>query len=131
LFFLVWSFLVWLGATAVFRFFGQFFFSLEQPLLLVATYVGVIPMILSLTFPVYRYKKLERGERQKAAVFIALPGMLFDVVVLLFFANIFVNVDPEMDRFLHHGCCGPTQRFSLQGWSQGKGTLLDRQKRLV
>ncbi|PAD90222.1 DUF5367 domain-containing protein [Shouchella clausii] len=98
MFFLIWGFLVWLGATAVFRFFGQFFFSLEQPLLLVAVYVGVIPLILSLTFPVYRYKKLQPGERQKAAVFIALPGMLFDVVVLLFFANIFVNLDPEMDR---------------------------------
>lgn len=67
-------------------------------MLLVAAYVGVIPLILSLTFPVYRYKKLQPRERQKAAVFIALPGMLFDVVVLLFFANIFVNLDPEMDR---------------------------------
>jgi hypothetical protein len=97
MFFLTWGFLVWLGATALFRFLGHFFFSLENPVLLVAAYILVIPFILILTLPIYRYKNLDSYNRLKAAILIALPGMLLDVVSLLYFSHIFINLDRKMD----------------------------------
>ncbi|WP_245808949.1 DUF5367 domain-containing protein [Shouchella patagoniensis] len=89
---------MWLGATAIFRLLGQFFFTSDNTLFLVATYLIVIPLILVLTLPLYRYKKVDAFNRLKAAIFIALPGMLLDVVVLIYFSDVFVNLEPEMDR---------------------------------
>ncbi|AIC93133.1 MULTISPECIES: DUF5367 domain-containing protein [Shouchella] len=99
MFFLFWGFLVWLGATAIFRFLGQFFFTPDNTFFLVAAYVIVVPLILVITLPLYRYKKLNAFNQLKAAVFIALPGMVFDVIVLIYFAEFFVNLDPGMDQF--------------------------------
>lgn len=99
-FFLLWGFLVWLGASLVFRFLGQVFFIPDNTLLIVSSYIFVVPLILVLTFPIYKLKKIQENEdRIKAAVFIALPGMLIDSVVLIYFDQVFVNLSVETDRF--------------------------------
>ena len=99
-FFFLWGFLVWLGASLIFRFLGQVFFIPDNTLLIVLSFIFVVPLILVLTFPIYKLKKIQENEdRIKAAVFIALPGMLIDSVVLIYFDQVFVNLSVETDRF--------------------------------
>ena len=97
MFFLLWGFIVWLGATSVFRLGGQFFFSFDYPMLLIAAYILVVPFIFILTIPIYRWKKLNQYEQLKAAMLTAFPGMLLDVIVLVYFSSVFVNLEPETD----------------------------------
>ena len=85
MFFLFWGLLVWLSASAIFRLTGQFFFILNSPVLLIVSYILVIPLIIVLTLPIYRWKKLNSNQQLKAAILIALPGMLLDTIVLIFF----------------------------------------------
>ncbi|MBM7837823.1 RsiW-degrading membrane proteinase PrsW (M82 family) [Alkalihalobacillus xiaoxiensis] len=99
MFFLIWGFLVWLGATAIFRFSGHLFFSNENLFTLGASYLLVIPLVLAITLPLYYFKNVTGEKRLKAAVFIALPGMILDVLVLLYFSQIFVNLSAEMDQY--------------------------------
>ncbi|MED4082642.1 DUF5367 domain-containing protein [Halalkalibacterium halodurans] len=99
MFFLLWGVLVWLGATGVFKLAGHFFFSPENPTLMILSYLLVIPLILVLTLPLYKWKQLNDHEKLKAAIFIALPGMLLDVIVLLNFQEIFTNLSPDADQY--------------------------------
>ncbi|WP_299094075.1 DUF5367 domain-containing protein [uncultured Metabacillus sp.] len=99
MFFLFWGFFVWLGATLIFRFGGQFFFLYDQPLLMIMSYTLVVPLIAVLTLPVYKWKKVHSNQKIKAALFIALPGMLIDAVVLIYFQNLFPNLDPNTDKY--------------------------------
>lgn len=98
MFFLFWGFIVWLGATTIFRLTGQFFFTPDNPVLLIVTYILVIPLIVVLTFPIYLWKNVDAPQQLKAAIFIALPGMLLDTIALIFYSEIFVNLKPETDR---------------------------------
>lgn len=98
MFFLFYGFLVWLGATIIFRSIGQFFFTLDQPFFLIATYLLVVPLIFVVTYPIYRWKRVNALQQVKAAILIALPGLLIDSIVLVFFSTIFVNLEPAMDR---------------------------------
>lgn len=99
-FFLLWGFIVWLGASAIFRIAGHYFFVLDRPLLMVASYILVIPLIWVLTVPIYSFMKISNGvQRLQAAIFIALPGMLIDAIVLLYFDRIFTNLSTELDRY--------------------------------
>ncbi|TDQ36987.1 DUF5367 domain-containing protein [Aureibacillus halotolerans] len=97
MFFLLYGFLVWLGASVIFRLAGQFFFVPGQPILLIWASVLVIPLVAVLTLPLYHKKKLNSEAQLKAAICIALPGMVLDTVVLLSFDSIFVNLDQQMD----------------------------------
>jgi hypothetical protein len=98
-YFLIWGFLVWLGATLIFRFLGHFFFNPENALLLLLSYLLVVPFIFLLTYPLYKLKGLKKDERLKAAMFIALPGMFIDTIVLIVFPDVFTNLPVESDRY--------------------------------
>lgn len=99
MYFLIWGFLVWLGATFIFRFVGHFFFTPDSTLLLLLSYMFVVPLIFLLTYPLYNFKGLTKDERLKAAMFIALPGMLIDAIVLTVFPRVFTNLPVESDRY--------------------------------
>lgn len=98
-FFLFWGFLVWLGASLIFRFLGQIFFITDSLGWMAASYILVVPLILVLTLPIYKIKNITGSERLKAAVYIALPGMLIDSIVLVYFDNVFVNLPADTDRY--------------------------------
>ncbi|NCU17433.1 DUF5367 family protein [Pallidibacillus pasinlerensis] len=51
-----------------------------------------------LTIPIYRWKRVNALQQVKAAILIALPELLIDSIVLIFFSTIFVNIEPAMDR---------------------------------
>ncbi|MGY4691172.1 DUF5367 domain-containing protein [Salibacterium sp. K-3] len=121
--FLLWGLLVWLGATGIFRFTGQYFFSLGDPMLLVAAYILVIPLILVLTLPVYRYKNLDSLNQLKAAILIALPGMLLDIIALIYFQDIFVNLEPGTDGIFGSWLLLAYSVILLSGFMSGRKSL--------
>ncbi|WP_338754436.1 DUF5367 domain-containing protein [Bacillus sp. FJAT-52991] len=98
-FFLFWGFLVWLGASLFFRFLGQIFFVTDPIILMIISYILVIPCIFLVTLPIYRWKKVQGKERLLAAICIALPGMLIDSLVLVYFDHVFVNLPVYTDRY--------------------------------
>ncbi|HHQ8911890.1 DUF5367 domain-containing protein [Bacillus anthracis] len=98
-FFLFWGFLVWLGASLIFRFLGQIFFITDSLGWMAASYILVVPLILVLTLPIYKIKNITGSERLKAAIYIALPGMLIDSIVLVYFDNVFINLSADTDRY--------------------------------
>lgn len=99
MFFLFWGFIVWLSATLIFRFAGHYFFTPDNVVLMTASYIFVIPLILVITLPVYKWKKIKSDGKLKAAICIALPGMLLDVFALIFFQDIFTNLNLESDKY--------------------------------
>ncbi|WP_203362626.1 DUF5367 domain-containing protein [Bacillus sp. REN10] len=98
-FFLFWGFLVWLGASLLFRFFGHIFFVTDSVWLMMISYLFAIPCILLVTMPIYRLKQVTNNERLAAAICIALPGMLIDSLVLIYFDHVFVNLPIYTDRY--------------------------------
>lgn len=119
-FFLLWGFVVWLGASALFRFTGHYFFTLDKPVLMIASYMLVIPLIWVLTIPIFSFKKISNGmNRFQAAICIALPGMVIDAVVLLYFDRIFTNLSAELDRYFASWLLWAYALILLTGFSKG------------
>lgn len=59
-FFLCWGFGIWFVASAVFRFIGHYFFTIKEPLLMIATYILAFPIVWLATIPIYSIKKNTR-----------------------------------------------------------------------
>lgn len=91
-FFVGWGFLLWLVATIFFRLLGQFLLSAEAPVIVALTFLVTVPLIAAVTYRVYDQRGVEPSERLTAAVCIALPGMLLDVLSFSFFAAAFPNL---------------------------------------
>lgn len=66
---------------------------------MIVSYGIAVPLILFVTLPLYKMKNIAGSDRLKVAVCIALPGMLIDAVVLVYFDNVFVNLPTHADRF--------------------------------
>jgi hypothetical protein len=90
------GFVLWLIATAVFRFAGQMFFLPDETprmILFIAT-----PIVVGLvTVLALKLLKEARGDEAEAAVGLALPGMLLDTFIVHEFAQVFPNLDPALD----------------------------------
>lgn len=95
LYFVGWGLLLWLVATVIFRLTGQWFLVPDSAALLGAAYYGAVPLIALVTLPLYRLFRLDADTRVRAAVLIALPGMLLDMVTTLVFDRVFPNLEAE------------------------------------
>lgn len=94
-FFVGWGLALWLGATIFFRLLGHFLLDPANPVLVVVTFVATVPVIAAATYPAYALAKMDSAQghqRSVAAVCIALPGMLLDVLSLSFFSFTFPNL---------------------------------------
>lgn len=89
---IAWGFLLWMSATILFRLFGQFFLIPGQVFLVLSIFILAIPLIIIATYPYYYFRKISETERLKAAVQIALPGMLLDILSIIYFAKVFPNL---------------------------------------
>lgn len=88
------GFLLWLVATAAFRFAGEYFFVPGGALLVL--FVAAVPLMLLLGWALIRLLRVERGDEAEAAVGLALPGMLLDVYAVGEFQQVFPNLDPML-----------------------------------
>ncbi|MED4533039.1 DUF5367 family protein [Metabacillus fastidiosus] len=90
-FFYFFGFILWLIATLIFRIAGHYIL-VPNGLILMMTFLVTIPLIIIVTFPLYKLKKVDNDDVMKAAVNIALPGMLLDIISLLNFSTVFPNL---------------------------------------
>jgi hypothetical protein len=81
---LVFGFSVWLIASLPFSFWGNTFFIIENPFLLAAFFLGVVPILSFLAKWVFNRYKLVGKERLESTVFMTIPGMFCDVFCLKF-----------------------------------------------
>ncbi|MBG9589056.1 DUF5367 domain-containing protein [Cytobacillus firmus] len=89
---IAWGFLLWMSATILFRLFGQIFLIPGQVFLMLTIFILAIPLITIATYPYYYLRNIPETERLKAAVQIALPGMLLDILSIIYFAKVFPNL---------------------------------------
>lgn len=89
------GFLVWLSATILFRLAGQYFFRVDNALVLVALYMLLIPALGFMATSVFNKFKLGHLESIKSAAIMVLPGMLLDTLCIQFFEKLFPNM-PEI-----------------------------------
>lgn len=92
LFFSLWGILAWLFGTLIFRIGGQFFFFPENPLSMILVFGASIPLIASLSYPIYSWKQISPSERPLAVVSAALPSLVLDAVSILWFPAVFPNL---------------------------------------
>jgi len=95
IFFLIYGFILWLAGTIFFILAGQYFLNPESVVLIIVSFLAAIPIVAILTYPIYSIRKLDATARKAASVQIALPGMILNVLCIVFFANIFQNMMPE------------------------------------
>lgn len=89
------GFLVWLSATILFRVAGQYFFIVDNALVMIALYIILIPALGFISTSVFNKLKLGNLESVKSAAIMVLPGMLLDTLCVQFFENLFPNM-PEI-----------------------------------
>ncbi|UQX56011.1 DUF5367 domain-containing protein [Cytobacillus pseudoceanisediminis] len=63
-----------------------------QVFLVLSIFILAIPLIIIATYPYYYFREIPETERLKAAVQIALPGMLLDILSIIYFAKVFPNL---------------------------------------
>ena len=90
------GFVLWLIASIVFRFAGQYFFTPEEtPRIIVFVATPIIIGIV--TFLSLRLLKEAHGDEGEAALGLAIPGMLLDAFIVHEFPRVFPNLDPTLD----------------------------------
>lgn len=89
------GFLLWLIATIAFRLIGQYLLDSTNTALAIGLFIATLPLMIIVTTAVYVWQQVKAIERPKAALLLALPGMLLDVGSVLFFPIVFPNIDPN------------------------------------
>jgi Family of unknown function (DUF5367) len=88
--------LLWLIATAAFRFGGQYFFTPDE-VGRVILFAATVPVIGVLTLALLRFLREAPGDEGEAAIALAFPGMALDAVAAYNFERVFPNLDPTLD----------------------------------
>ncbi|MBD1824619.1 DUF5367 family protein [Cyanobacteria bacterium FACHB-DQ100] len=89
------GFLIWLVATIAFRLIGQFLLNPSNLALSIGLFLATTIAMLIVVTGVFVWQRVDAIARPKAALLIALPGMLLDVGSVLFFPMVFPNIDPN------------------------------------
>jgi hypothetical protein len=92
---LCFGFLVWLLATLIVRYNGQYLFSMDNTINIILLYIGIGPLLYVLTLYVFKRFRLNDQSRLRSAVLMAIPGMLFDVLCLKFHCAVFPTLSHE------------------------------------
>jgi hypothetical protein len=98
-FFPAWGFLLWLLATIVIRVTGQHLFDPDQPVIVALVFFGTVPLIAAVTIPIYDWRRVNLQDRPTAAILMALPGLLIDILVLLLFSRVYPNLGDTGNLF--------------------------------
>ncbi|WP_176220592.1 DUF5367 family protein [Cohnella massiliensis] len=86
---------LWLAATLVFRLWGGALLDPDRPLVWL-TFILVLPGIPIMLRLLFAVRKTPAASRPKAAVLIALPGMLLDMFSVGFHKHVFPGI-PSSD----------------------------------
>lgn len=84
---------VWFGATLLMRVAGQYFFDPNNAGLMAVDFLAMLIAMPLLARAIFRGWRVPAAQRASAALGVALPGMLLDVLTTYFFAQFFPNVN--------------------------------------
>ena len=91
-FFFFMSFLIWLIATLILRFWGQTFFIPDSNFSMIASFLFSLFFLPPLAYSLFNWQNVEPVVRKDAAICLAIPGMLLDVMATYFFPYFFPNM---------------------------------------
>lgn len=89
------GFLIWLIATIAFRLIGQYLLDPTNIALSIGLFLATTLVMFIVSIEIYSWQQVKLTERSKAALLLALPGMLLDVISVLLFPTVFPNIDPS------------------------------------
>jgi hypothetical protein len=92
---ILWGLSVWFAVAILIRLAGHVLLSPTNTLLLTAFFLSVIPLMLSVTYPVYWWLGLSSDAQKGAAALMSLPGMFLDVLLVLFAGTVFPAMATE------------------------------------
>lgn len=95
--FLLAGVLVWLEATVVIRLWGHKFFIPESNLSMGGTFLFSLLFLPLLVYALFRWKQIPPHQCSTAAICLAAPGLLLDVVFVYFFRQFFPNMPATAD----------------------------------
>jgi hypothetical protein len=90
------SFLIWLIATSILRLWGHTFF-IPSALIMSVNFLWSLFFLPPLVYGIFRWQNVLPQQRQDAAICLAVPGMLLDVLTTYFFPQVFPNMLPAVD----------------------------------
>jgi hypothetical protein len=91
----IWGVSVWFSIAVLNRLAGHVLLSPANTLLLTAFFLSAIPLMISVTYPVYWWLGLSSDARRSAAVIMSIPGMFLDVLLILFAETVFPLMSTE------------------------------------
>ncbi len=84
---------VWLGATLAMRVAGQYFFHPDSAAWMAVNFTAMLIAMPLLARAIFQWRRVPASQRAAAALGVAVPGMLLDVLTTYFFAQTFPNVN--------------------------------------
>lgn len=91
------GFSIWLVATIIFRLAGQYFFFIDNVIVMSILYLLTAFFLAFITILVYQKYQLSGQERIVASAYLVISGMFLDVFCIQFFAWVFPNLSIEAD----------------------------------
>ncbi len=90
-----WGLGIWLVATIALRFIGQFVLRPNNPLLVIALFLGGFAIMAAFTRMICLRLAIPRDDWPAAAVCLALPTLLLDPFSSAFFRSVFPNINAD------------------------------------
>lgn len=97
---LVFGFSIFLIATLIVRFWGQYIFIEENNLIIGSLYLGTLPALYFLVTGVFNRFKLNSETQLRSSILMALPAMLCDTFCIKFHAIVFPLLTVEQSILL-------------------------------
>lgn len=119
--FLLIGFALWLVATVAFRHGGQFVLDPGPSVGVLTLYVVIGAATTGFALLLYRWWDLSDRARPQAAIALALPGMLLDPVVLVWFETAFPNVPSAAGPYLGGLLLWAYAAVLVSGFVPGRG----------
>lgn len=91
---ILWGLTVWFAVAVVIRLAGHVLLSPENQFLFLAFFVSVIPLMVAVTYPIYRLFSIPSSSRGTAAALMSIPGMFLDVLLVLYADIVFPRMGP-------------------------------------
>lgn len=86
------GFFTWLSATILTRFLDDYFFSTDNPLVLLTSFAAAVPALILITSWIINRYNLNKEQAITASVFMVFPGISLDVLIVLGYDYTFPNI---------------------------------------
>src|ERR1700733_14138796 len=92
---LIFGFVIWLVASIILRFAGQYVFHPESPAAIAMLLIASFPLMALVARRICADAHLPREQWPAAAIFLLLPSLILDTFSATFFATVYPNIPPQ------------------------------------